>query len=499
LDWANDQLGKLVHASGQSLFSYGYTCPTCGERVRRRAGRERRPHFAHYSHSAKPDCENYHPSTNEAFAIATRVWEQTPATLETLSLHGGVFLERTEGGRFSLFLKLPRLRPDAVASGQVQIQSGLGVRTYTSAQLLRPQFVPVVPRLPLDKEVAVDQLEGAAAAIQEDVSLFRASGNIFRAGNESGRLLAPEEPLEWGESYRLFTQHPLTSAPSELPCALVAQGGSQGWFLYEVDLPVPTEDNEISRHAVVSRFLGRAIRRKSPRVFLVDPPPHHIDPDGTCIYPSFPSCMLLRRNGRCEVSIEGSARTEATVVEDKSEWIQVSNLGQGEIAILVDGRVQITARMEECELFRPQGVQVLVGDSYWEIFETDLRNKLTSHPFEALTIQCPSLRIADSIRLRKDQWTQKGIYYDQRAPASRPEIDADNFGTIAWPEAIPTETTQERSIDKNVEARRLWLDGMIHRAAGERPSLHLTNSILWASEFPWLYPYFRLYRSGGNP
>src|SRR5207253_1777904 len=198
---------------------------------------------------------------------------------------------------------------DTEVPGQVQIQSGLGVRTYSATQLRRPQFVPVVPRLPLVEVTATDQLEGAAAAIESDISLFRSSGNVFRGGNESGRLLAPEEPLEWGESYRLFTQHPLTPAPSELPCALVAQGGSQGWFLYEVDLPVPTEDNEISRHEVVSRFLGRAIRRRSPRVFLVDPPPHHIDPGGTYIYPSFPSRLLLRRNGRCEVSVEGSART----------------------------------------------------------------------------------------------------------------------------------------------------------------------------------------------
>lgn len=501
MDWANDQLGKLVHASDKRLFSYGFTCPTCGERVRRRAGLERRPHFAHYSYSAKPDCENYHPSTNEAFAIATRVWEraQTPATFETLSLRGGIFLERTEGGRFSLVLKLPRLRPDANVSGQVQIQSGLGLRTYTSAQLSRPQFLPIIPRLPLVEVLAVDQLVDAAAAINEDISLFRTSGNVFRAGNESGRLLAPEEPLEWGESYRLFTQRPLPPAPSELLCPLVAQGGTQGWFLYEFELPELSEDGDISGHEVISRFLGRGIKRRNPRVFLVDPPPHHIDPDGTYVYPSFSGRALLRRNGQCEVSIEGAAGTDATIIEDDKEWIQISNLGQGDFSILADGCVQVTARVDECDLFFPQGVKVLIGESSWEIFETELKDELTSRPFEALTIQCPSSRIAEGIRLQKDQWTQRGLYYHQRTPISRPEIDADNFGTITWPEVVPTEAPQTPSIDKNLEARRLWLHGLVGRAAGERAVLYLMSPALLIREFPWLYPYVRLSHLARNP
>src|SRR5207248_1078293 len=129
---------------------------------RRRAGMERRPHFAHYSHSAKPDCENYHPSTLQAIAIATRVWEQDRrlTTFEAVSLRGGVFLERSEGARFSLLLKLPRLKADAEVPGQVQIQSGLGVRTYSATQLRRPHFIPIVPRLPLVEVTATDQLKG---------------------------------------------------------------------------------------------------------------------------------------------------------------------------------------------------------------------------------------------------------------------------------------------------------------------------------------------------
>jgi len=496
VDWAKDQLGKLVHASGGSLFSYGYTCPTCGERVRRRAGQERRPHFAHYSHSAKPDCEYYHPSTNEAFAIATRVWEQTPANFETLSLRGGVFLERTEGGRFSLVLKLPRLRSDVNVSGQVQIQSGLGVRTYASSQLLRPQFLPVIPKLPLVEVVAVDQLVDAAAAIKEDVSLFRASGNIFRAGIESGRLLSPEEPLEWGEAYRVFTQHPLAPAPGELPCSLVAQGGTQGWSLYEVELPL---DGDIASHNVISRYLGRAIRRRSPRVFLIDPPAHHIDPDGTYVYPSFPDRVLLRRSGECDVSVEGTAKTESTSVRDHSEWIEVLNLGEGEFAVLANGRMQLTARVDECELFRPQGVQVSIGESCWELFEIGLRDELTSDSGEALSIQCPSSRVAEGIRIGKEQWTQRGAYYIQKTRMLRPEIDADNFGSIAWPLVVPSDTLQEAPRDRNLEARRQWLDGVVARAAGEKAFLYATNPALLCREFPWLHPYVRLAQAGRTP
>jgi hypothetical protein len=467
--------------------------------VRRRAGLERRPHFAHYNNSAKPDCENYYPSGGEAIAVSAKVWEQErrPVKLDALSMRGGVVLERSGAGRFSLYLKLPRLKADAEYPGQVQIQSGLGVRTYSATQLRKSQFVPVIPRLPLVKVTATDQLAGAAAAIEDDISNFRSSGNIFNAGNDGGLLLSPEEPLEWGESYHLFTQQPTLSPPSELRCELIAQGGAQGWHLYEISLPSQIENGPASKYDAISRFLRRAIRHKSARVYLIDPPPHHVERDGTYVYPAFPDRLLLRRTGACETTVEGSARTEHTRVVEFGEWLEIAKLGDGEISVFLDGRLYFSARVDQCGLFRPEGIQVVAGDWSAELFEAGICGELMKRAGNALIVQCQSSRIAQVVRLEKDNWEQRGAHFYQKAVVSKPEIDADNFGSIAWPQIPSSNSPHDQLPQKRTEgARQLWLHSVIARAVGARSSVYLGNPNLIARDLPWLYPYVRqVYKS----
>lgn len=134
MDWARDQLGNLVHASQRGLFSYGLSCPTCGEPVRRRAGPQRRPHFAHYSYSAKPECENYHPSLHTpATSGARHLWPNEQAAPSRPSLQGGLFLECVDRGNYTLYLKLPQISAETATAGAIEIHSGLGTRTYTES------------------------------------------------------------------------------------------------------------------------------------------------------------------------------------------------------------------------------------------------------------------------------------------------------------------------------------------------------------------------------
>src|SRR5262249_26865395 len=150
------------------------------EPVRRRAGQERRPHFAHYSYSAKAECEYYHPSWAAAVGSRGTLGNDQPTSTSVL-VHGGLFLERTESGDYSLYLKLPRLPAGTGTIGEIEIESGLGKRSYTGAQLQRPRFVPVMPRLPLAKVIGSGELGALAVAIKSDISRFRDMGNFFHA------------------------------------------------------------------------------------------------------------------------------------------------------------------------------------------------------------------------------------------------------------------------------------------------------------------------------
>ena len=147
-------------------------------------------------------------------------------------------MERKERGNYSLYLKLLQLPAgtDGII-GEVEIRSGLGVRTYMASQLQRPRLVPVIPQLPVAEVIATGDMGLAGAAIKASVDMFRGFGNYFRGGETGGRLLATEEPLEWGESYRLLTQQALGSVLEFVGLEVVHTKDLRGWCVYEITLP----------------------------------------------------------------------------------------------------------------------------------------------------------------------------------------------------------------------------------------------------------------------
>ena len=498
MDWANDQLGRLVHAADRHLFAYGFRCPTCGEPVRLRAGVQRRAHFAHYSHSPKPDCEEYHPSVYPAPIFRpTAPVMQRPRSFHRLSLQGGVFLGREDSGRFSLHLKLPRLKDDSGVEGQLRVQSALGIRTFSAAQLLRPQFMRVSPQVPLVEVVGSEDMEEAAAAIEQDIALFRASGNFF-AGTESARLLAADEPLEWGETYRLLTQRPLAPAPAEIGCELLASAGTKGWFIYQLDLPLLQEGQAAHIGGIVSHFTGRAVRMPSARAYIVDPMPHHVALDGAYVYPFAPTRLLLRRTGAVSLELNGSARSDTTQLVDSGEWIEVHGLAEGEATIRGNDQIVASVRIEECPLFDPQGVEISIGSESWRLFDSRVREVLAK-PSATVTIQSPTSRIADAVALDRTQWRQRGTHHVLLDGIEKPAIDAGNFGRVTWetPLSQPDVATPE---DRPVAAdsvARLWIEGLVGRVAGW-PGIAQVRQ-LWdhgqyerapvLATHPWLRPY----------
>lgn len=476
MDWANDQFGKIVHAAEKRLFRYGFTCPECGERVRLRAGKERRPHFAHYGHSPKPDCENYHPSPHERLKTLTGFQREVSVAFDGFSFRGGVYLEGGEDGRFLLYLKLPRIKPEVDISGEVCIQTALGVRTYSAFQLRRSLFVRVSPQVPLVEVSGQDEMRDAVGAILEDASYFQVTGNIFRANGDSGRLLAPSEPLEWGETYRILTQH---SLPLEIGCELVAQSMGKGWLLYEVRMPNAPEEEELENplRKLVFRFLGRAINRQNARAYLIDPIPHHIEPDGTYIYPYPPKRLLLRRTIINEIHIEGSGCGLATEIKDHgSEWVEIIGLIQGEATITCNAQIQVSIRIENCEPFRPQGVHVSVGDQNFDLFDNNLRNALKEHWAGIVEIHAQSTRIADAIQVEKSRWTRRGLQYSLNDGALCPVIEAGNFGAITWRELKKPADSIESHVSAEMASKRAWIEGMVMRMAGHDALLQLKKS-----------------------
>lgn len=505
MDWARDQLGALVHAAQRGLFSYGLRCPTCGEPVRRRAGLERRPHFAHYSHSAKPECEYYHPLTGAVVRVAAQPRDEQQATSSSRSLQGGLFLEERES-RYSLYLKLPRLAAEASGGGELRIWAGLGERTYTAVQLQRTHMMPVIPQLPLVKVSASGVLIRAAEAIKMDVSLFKSTGNYFQLSEVGGRLLAPLEPLEWGERYLLLTQGAYAPAPVDFGMMIESREWTRGWIIHRIQLPTVAKIGDESTRETISRYLGRTIKAPRARVYFVDPPPHHFEPDGTFVFPETTKRIVLRQTEGGRVSIEASEQTLRAVgvrhLED--EWCEVTGIGTGDFTVLLDGREELLGRVEKCDLFRPEGVRVVVGERAWEIFEPDLRDAVQHRSQETVRIECPRIQVAEQLALEKDAWTRVGKTFVLLKPVREAAIDGDNFGALTWL-PIDTPAFEPRSIDPQILARRLWIEGLVARAYCQDMHVRLRDtwsgpnsgnpSAVAEGDLAWLQPHIHFARS----
>lgn len=507
MDWARDQLGNLLRASEPGLFDYGLSCPTCGQPVLRRAGPQRRAHFSHYSYRAKPECENYHPSWRVSAASSLRrVAPSEKPTAGGRPSQGGIFLELGAGGRYRLYLKLPQLLGGVGLSGEIEIRHGLGVDVYLASNLQKARLVPVVPQLPLAEVTAAGELSAVGAAIVAQVSRFRDSDNYFRSSEAAGRLLEAEEPLEWRERYQLLTQQSLGRVPEGFGLKVEAGGDRRGWSRYDIELPPPPRLEDKRAEEALAHYLGRAIRAPRPRAHFVDPPPHHIEPDGTNVFTGAAGRVVLKASDGSTVSVEGDALTLAlvAVVNHEGGWVEVTGLGAGSFTILLDGREELSGRFEECELFQPRGVRVMVGDRDWEIFEPGVREALPGALGEGFQIECPTVRVAERLALEANTWARDGKRFRlQRAPHD--PADAENFGTLRLHAPRESEN-QLRPIDPQAAPRRVWLEGLVVRLWGPAALMELreqwdedsaesgARSEVGGSEAAWLRPHIQFAR-----
>lgn len=157
------------------ISGFGLTCPCCSEPVLRRAGGARRPHFAHYNHRAKPDCENYFPSQDNAvMSLLGAGVRGLPSRRQRESLSCGLFLAAAVGqcASLTLWLRIPPCDLEAPAAGRLEIRSGFGFRTYQLAELSATRLVPMAPQFPLAAIAGFGDLLPLAAELAGQVSAF---------------------------------------------------------------------------------------------------------------------------------------------------------------------------------------------------------------------------------------------------------------------------------------------------------------------------------------
>lgn len=458
MDWARDQLGHLIDAAGKGLFSYGLNCPTCAEPVFRRAGSQRRAHFAHYSFGAKPGCELYRP-VFAADALLPHVSRER-SVVRSIGSRGGLFLGPRAGGGYQLRLRMPRLETAADVTGQVRIQSALGGKYFAAGNLLSKQFVSLPPAVPLVEVSGSDMLATVAESIRQDVTQFREAGNFFRSVEDGGRLLAVSEPLELGERYCLLGRQALSIAPLDVDVRITGQSEMRGWHFCEIELPRGRLESARELADAIGRQLGRLVRPAGVRVWPIDPPPHHIEDDGTLVYPTGTQRIAVRRSGDCEVLISGSGQADrmARVYWSGDEWGEIVGVGLGEWSLFQGNQEQFCVRVEACECFAPIGIQVDTAQGGWDFFDARANDAALNAVALKLRLVCPNERVLARVPIDLKVWERSGEILTFIGTEGFGRIDAGGFGVLQGRE-LPKPLDGPRAVDP----KQLWIEGVMAR------------------------------------
>ena len=501
MDWARDQLGHLVEASGKGLFSYGLKCPTCAERVYRRAGDQRRPHFAHYSFGAKPGCELYRPvfvaNIHRSHAPGERSVIRSPG------FRGGLFLGQRAGGGFQLYLRLPRLESATGVTGEVKIQSALGIRNLVAGNLLSKQFIPLSPAVPLVEVSGSGMLSEVAETVRQDVMQFCEASNFFRSVEDGGRLVLLQEPLELGQRYCVLGRQALSIPPFDVGVRITDQSEVRGWYFCEIELPRGLSDSARELADAVGRRLGRIVRPAFVHVWPIYPPPHHTEADGTRVYPIATKKIVVRRSGRCEVHIvdNGQADHSARVNWLDDEWGEIDTVGVVELCLFYGDQEQFYFKLEACELFAPVGIQVHTSDFVSDMFGARANDAALNEVPMKLRLVCPSERIAARVRIDEEAWERSGATITFVGTEGFRRVDAGGFGVL--PERPRSKPLDAPSV---TDPKRIWIEGIIMRLGGPT----MVNMLPWRNppdgsglfqrlnleDFSWLGAYVRAANGG---
>lgn len=398
-----------------------------------------------------------------------------PSRRQRESLSCGLFLAAAVGqSSLTLWLRIPPCDLEAPAAGRLEIRSGFGFRTYQLAELSATRLVPMAPQFPLAAIAGFGDLLPLAAELAGQVSAFSANKNLFYADEKGGRFIFSNEPLEWGTRYRLLSMHEI-APPQGLDSVLrwKLEGRFGSWYNYELELPVAFVGSKPNLPREISDFLGHRIRSPRPRLYVVDPLPHHIDSDGTYVYPMPPQSLLLRRSGSGEISVTASVDTVGSdihVYDD--EWVRVNGPWASgyEYTLAVDSNEQVIFRIQTCELFSPGGITVNSTDLSWDLC-TDAPLDAQALAATTIDIDCSSVRIAAHLARLNNGWFLKETRLSLPSGLAK-ELHASSFGELR--SDTPTSLhSSEDSSDTRPGAQQSpaigvnrWIDWLVIRDYG---------------------------------
>ncbi|MGH8777456.1 hypothetical protein [Paraburkholderia sp.] len=307
-------------------------------------------------------------------------------------------------------------------------------------------------------------LSAVAESIRLDVTQFRETGNIFRSVEDGGRLLSVEEPLELGRRYCVLGCEALVAPPTDVELQITNQIEVRGWHFCEIELPTGRVGHADQLAESIEHFLGRLVRSARVRVWPVEPPPHHIEADGTLIYPIGTEKIIIRRSAPCQATTsDGVETSQVTRVHWSSdEWGGIDGVGPGPLALFVGDQEQFCVRIEACGPFFPVGIQVDTPQGWFDLFDPRASRAVFAAVTMTCRLVCPCERIAVSIPIDVTAWSRSGETLTFTGTEAFRRVDAGGFGALQGEELLKSVDEPSRTNPKQV-----WLEGVMRRLGNQ--------------------------------
>jgi hypothetical protein len=471
MDWAKDYLGNLVAASG-GHSSLGYRCPTCDEPVRRRAGPERRPHFAHYSHRAKPDCENFYPSIDVIYRSKKADQPTIKAVPRFLSGGGLLLSEGAKTRVFALILRLPVLSDQVARQGTINISSPGGVWQFTSEQLRTRRLISMEPSSPLGTCTGEQGAAEVAYFVDRELSLFDQSFNLFHAGEANPRLIPPEEPLEWGGTYRILAKdlpQPSEDVSDVLGFSKLSSLGH--WSVYAVQLPRRLSSARPTVREQLHQFLRRRISPSAPRVYFSYPASHHILDDGRVCFQINDTPLVVRLTESAAISAKLYSETgpprslPVSRLQDDFYSIEGAISSAAEGVITIDGMERLFFVAGRFPRRYAAGLSVSLLGASWQLFEEPPVSDAELTATE-IHIECPTERVAQYLHGNNEKWVREEARLVRRAGEGK-YFSGGAFGALGTAFQYEVAVEKREVVAPSVfVAKSTWLLAVIGRQYG---------------------------------
>jgi hypothetical protein len=456
MDRARDRATDQLVNAREALPRRRYRCDICNAPVHLRSGSDRRPHFAHASGKADPDCLEFYPS-EAPYTGRHALGGQGQSNSEAVK---GVELlfDVTEQGPL-LTVLLPPSKGTGQWNGLVDFEAHRVSRRLTNQHLQNGQRIDFKLS---DGQWSINTNGDISADYESRLDLgmtsLESGLNVFDATHSPAPQLGPSRAIRLGDSVWVITRQATFNWNKPDSKVLIDRCATLGgWHVEHVQLPRTASQQLVER---LAKWLQRPIRPARACVFVAQPWPSGITEGGMMVYSCGPGGIELISDRSVDLRIVSMLGHEVARANEATS-LRWEMAQAGSWNVLVNGELFLSFVTEERPAAAPPAIEVsLHGGPPRLLYEaqTEIEQISSSLRRAPLTVRWSVPEVGHCLKLngRPLENLNDGMAvldFEQWGAV----LSAGNFGTLRWPDRVVETHAAVRADTSDIYARAQWM------------------------------------------